>query len=170
MGAIWAAIWAAVIAAVVAIILAWRGHQDDVRDRRRATYSDAYKAAMGWVEMVYRVRRRSNKEDPTLVELFHARQEAITYFQGWISTESEAMGTAYGTFVAKLRAATEDLLREAWAQDPKPPWVKGHGEGPHPECQAASNEFLRLVRMHLSPWPWVTRGHGGDGATQGGNS
>jgi len=170
MSAVWAAIWAAIIAAAVAIFLAWRAHQDNVQDRRRATYSEAYKSAMGWVEMVYRVRRRSNKSDPAIVELFHARQEAINYFQGWISTESQAMGTAYGTFVAKLRVATEDLLREAWAQDPKPPWAKGHGEGPHPDCQAASNEFLRQVRMHLSPWPWVRWGHSGDRAAQGGNS
>ncbi len=170
MSAIWAAIWAAAIAAAVALLLAWRAHQDNVRDRQRATYSEAYKAAMGWVEMVYRVRRRSNKEDPTLVELFHARQEAITYFQGWISTESEGMGRAYGAFVTKLRAATGHLLQEAWRQEPKPPWAEGHGEGPHPDCQAASDHFLRQVRLHLSPWPWDRWRSGGDGTTQGGNT
>jgi hypothetical protein len=170
MGAVSAAIWAAIIAAVVAIILAWRAHLDNVQERRRVTYSEAYKAAMGLVEMVYRVRRRSKRAEPTLVELFHARQEAISYFQGWISTESEEMGAAYGFFVAEVRSATEDLLRDAWAEDPRPPWDKGHGEGPHPDCQAASNEFLRQVRLHLSPWPRIRRSRRGDSATQGRDS
>lgn len=170
MSAVWAAIGAAAIAAAVAIFLAWRAHQDNVRDRRRATYSEAYKVAMGWVEMVYRVRRRSNQSDPALVELFHARQEAINYFQGWISTESAQMGIAYGAFVTKLRAATEHLLQEAWAQEPKPPWAEGHGTGPHPDCQAPSDEFLRQVRIHLSPWPWDRWGSGGDATIQGGDT
>ncbi|HUY24705.1 MAG TPA: hypothetical protein VMV09_05295 [Candidatus Saccharimonadales bacterium] len=150
MEAIWAAIVGAAVAAAVSIYLAWRAHQENVRERRRATYSEAYKAAMGWVEMVYRVRRRSNKEDPKLVELFHERQEAITYFQGWIATESEVMGRAYRDLVDSLRGATEKLLQEAWASDPAPPWASGHGKGPRPDCQGASDKFLKQVRDHLS--------------------
>jgi hypothetical protein len=157
MGAVWAAIAGAAVAAAASIYLAWRAHQDNARERRRTTYSQAYKAAMAWVEMVYRVRRRSEQEDPKLVELFHARQEDITYFQGWISTESEEMGRAYSTLVLSLRAATKELIREAWTSQPTPPWDESHGQLKHPACQEASDKFLRDVRDHLSPWFCVRR-------------
>ena len=39
-------------------------------NRRRNLYSEAYKAAMAWVEMVYRVRRRSVDMEDDLVERY----------------------------------------------------------------------------------------------------
>jgi hypothetical protein len=126
-------------------------------DRRRSLYSNAYKAAMSWVEMVYRVRRRCDGQEQELVARFHDAQEDIAYHEGWLSTESAALGRSYCTFVAAVREASSPLIQTAWKEPVRALAEHTREADGHPVVRAARDAFLRDVRDHLSVWPWVRR-------------
>ena len=139
---------AAVIAAAVAIGQAGRA-------RRRNLYSDAYRSAMAWREMVYRVRRRSAGQEPELIAHFHEIQEQIHYHEGWIGTESPALAASYCTLVKTVRDVCAAPIREAWKAAPRDFANQTEPADVHPDVASAANAFLRDAREHLSPWPWV---------------
>ena len=58
--------------------------------RRRDLYSCAFKAALAWEEMLYRVRRRAEGDEAAraLINRFHELQEEVNYHQGWLQSES----------------------------------------------------------------------------------
>jgi hypothetical protein len=149
-----AAIAGAILTAVVAGALVWYQARGD---RRRGLYSNAYKAAMSWVEMVYRVRRRCEGQEQELLGRFHDAQEEISYHEGWLSTESAALGRSYCKFVAAVREAASPLIQAAW-KEPVRPLVEHTREADgHPDVRASRDAFLLDVREHLSIWPWVRR-------------
>lgn len=88
------------------------------RDRQRELYIRAYKTAMAWREMVYRVRRRAEgvEAERTLIDRFHELQEEIDYYQGWTAGESKWMGRSFCGLVAAIKEATREPIRFAWAQ------------------------------------------------------
>jgi hypothetical protein len=148
------AIAGAILTAVVAGALVWYQARGD---RRRSLYSSAYKAAMSWAEMVYRVRRRCEGQEQELVARFHDAQEDISYHEGWLSTESAALGRSYCKFVAAVRAAASPLIQAAW-KEPVRPLVEHTRDGDgHPDVRAVRDAFMLDVREHLSIWPWVRR-------------
>jgi hypothetical protein len=147
-----AALAGVILAAVIAGSFVWYQARGD---RRRTLYSNAYKAAMSWVEMVYRVRRRCDGQEQELVARFHDAQEEIAYHEGWLSTESAALGRSYCRFVAAVREAAIPLIQASWKEPVRP--LAEHtrdGDG-HPDVRAARDAFLIDVREHLSFWPWV---------------
>jgi hypothetical protein len=78
------------------------------RDRQRELYIRAYKTAMAWRGMVYRVRRRAEgvEAERTLIDRFHELQEEIDYYQGWTAGESRWMGRSFCGPVAAIKEAT----------------------------------------------------------------
>lgn len=124
------------------------------RDRRRLLYGDAYKTALAWREMLYRVRRRDSDGERDLINQFHELQDRLLYFEGWISSESPYMARSYQRLVASVKRVTEPLIRQAWESPTRQ--VPGNAqEGDvHPDVSVAADLFMRDVRSHLSPWKW----------------
>jgi hypothetical protein len=149
---------AAIIAGLVALfIAAFSGlavYVTAKRDRRRNLYSEAYKAALGWREVLYRVRRRAAGEEATraLVERFHGLQETIDYYQGWIATESPWLARSYCRLVGDVKSATDKLIAEAWKAPPRDPTSGTPEDDKHPELSEATERFLFDVRSHLAIW------------------
>src|SRR4051812_46812472 len=73
------------------------------RERRRLLYGEAFKAAMGWHEMLYRVRRRRDDNAGEIVDQFHELQERLTFYQGWIASESRYMERSYKRLVSEVK-------------------------------------------------------------------
>jgi hypothetical protein len=139
-------------AAVIGGLFVWAQAR---RDRRRSLYSDAYKAAMSWVEMVYRVRRRCEGQEQELVARFHDAQEDISYHEGWLSSESPALCRSYCRLVAAVREAAAPLIQAAWKEPVRPLAEHTRPEDVHPDVTAARDALLLDAREHLSPWFWV---------------
>jgi hypothetical protein len=153
----WAALGAAVISVAGALLTFYATAYKATRDRRRSLYSEAFRAAMSWVEVVYRVRRRTPAGQEDLLQHLHKLQEDIAYYQGWLATEAPALGVSYRRLVNGVRTEVGPLLREAWAEKVRPPW-EGTPQGEkEPDVAMVSAHYLEDVREHLSVWWWVRR-------------
>jgi hypothetical protein len=150
---------AALIAASSAIVLAGigriAGYISGKRERQRDLYSQAFKAAMSWREMVYRVRRRAEGDEPerVLIDRFHELQEELDYYQGWIASESPWMGRSYCRLVEEVKQKCADDINKAWDEPERRRPASGTLDNDnHPDCRADSDRFLFDVRSHLSMW------------------
>jgi hypothetical protein len=124
------------------------------QDRRNQMYATAYREALSWCEMLYRVRRRlSDDEEKAIVLRFHELQESLDYYQGWIGTESKHLARSYSRFVAGVKTKTKPFLQEAWTAKPISPSIDTRTFD-HPKTTEMSQAFLEDVRLHLSPWFW----------------
>ncbi len=143
--------WAALVAALTALLVAWSSRVTERQDSRRSLYSEAYKSALSWVEMLYRVRRRDPAKQHELVEQFHLLQERLDYHHGWIESESRSLGRSYRDLISTLKNATNDQIRQAWREDPCDPAegfdVQADGL---PGVAAAKDWFIADVRDHLT--------------------
>lgn len=148
--------WAALIALVGLIVTTLERRATERRDRRRSLYGGAYRAAVAWHEMLYRVRRRAEGSEQELVDRFHDLQEQFAYYRGWLSSESAALAESYRRLTDAVQDQTREPIREAWDQPPKPP-----DQQTEPATQVALPQeaelFLRDVREHLAWNPWVRR-------------
>lgn len=151
---------AAIVTAAVTVALAAVGGivalMTRKRLRQRDLYSCAYKAAMSWKEMLYRVRRRPEgaKSDEALIDRFHSLQEELDYYQGWIGSESPWMGRSYCRLVNAVKKETGEPIVSAWAEpERRPPANATFDDDTHPNCKKASDRFLFDVRCHLSIFP-----------------
>lgn len=130
------------------------------RDRRRALYGAAYRDAMAWTEMLYRVRRRANTEEAerALIERFHELQEQIDLQRGWLGSESVYLARSYCRVVEAIKGSTLPLIQRAWEIPGRKPAEIDAGGEEHPDCEAASLRFLFDIRLHLSIipfFPWL---------------
>lgn len=132
-----------------ALIAAAAAYFATIRDRRRVLYGEAFKSALGWVEMLYRVRRRSGVDDAAINERFHALQESLTYYDGWIASESLFMARSYRRLVKAVKTETEPLIQQAWETKPDVKAVGAVAEDP--SFRSQSDVFMKDVRSYLSP-------------------
>jgi hypothetical protein len=147
------AVIAAAGATVVALITATAAFFASKRDRRRQLYGEAYRAAMAWREMLYRVRRRQADKTSELIDRSHDIQEQIYYYTGWIGSESKLLQRSYIRLVQKVKSETKGPLQVAWETQPPEGvhWRSLEAET-HPNVELAADQFLRDVRNHLSAW------------------
>lgn len=138
----------------VALFTALAAYLASKRERRRVLYSEAVKVAVGWKEMLYRVRRREAGQEPVLINRFHDLQDELAYYQAWIGSDSKYMKRSYDRFVAGVKQKTERLITQAWVDRVRP--VPGNAQpgDEHPDLSDLTASFLEDVRSHLSPWPW----------------
>lgn len=158
--------WAALVAATATLLVYLVGRLAEVRDRRRDSFGSAYQAARGWVEAVYRVRRRDSRTETQqqIVGHLHDLQERIDYHRGWIVAESPTMALAYDELVDCIKAACKEPLQRAWAEPPRTVENWTQADDAHPaedeNLKTADSDFRTAVRRHLSPWllpriwPW----------------
>lgn len=149
---------AALSAVVVALLSAFIARVYVGRDRRRQMYGEAFRAALEWREMVYRLRRRGNtkEDDRVIVDRFHDLQERLDFYEGWIGSESKYMRRSFKHLVKAAKDATKADIQAAWDR----PGQKGNLDpGEHNPIidQSAMADYLRDVRAHLSmqPWRWL---------------
>lgn len=154
----WPAVAAGIAAITIALINFLYSQWASRVDRRRHLYSEAYKAAMAWVEMLYRVRRRGEGTGNDLVERFHVLQETIAYHEGWLATESPALARSYCKLIDAVRDAVSPLIKQAWTDEPRARSHQRIDGDEDPNVRSARDDFLRDARDHLSLWPWVRLG------------
>jgi hypothetical protein len=153
--AVAAAIVTAVAGILLAVLRAGALVVSGKRERQRDLYGKAYRAAMAWREMLYRVRRRGAGEDAdrALIERFHELQEEIDYYQGWTASDGRWIGRSYCRLVEEIKRETRPLLQGAWAeQERRPAAAMARDEDGHPQTDEARDRFLKDVRNHLSLW------------------
>jgi hypothetical protein len=139
---------------VVAVLSALAAYLASKRDRRRALYSEAVQVIVGWKEMLYRVRRRSDDKTGSLVDAFHELQDKLSYCQAWIGGESKYMSRSYARLVRDIKGATEKLIWEAWDEPVRPEPGNALLKDSHPDISAFVDAFATDMRSHLSPMPW----------------
>ena len=140
---------ATVSAAIIAALAAYLATR---RDRRRQLYGEALKAALGWREMLYRVRRRQKSNQADLVDKFHDLQEQLTYYQGWIGSESRYVARSYRRLVKAVKDGTQELITATWNEPIRELPGNALPTDEHPSFDVEADAFLRDVRGHLSPW------------------
>lgn len=124
------------------------------RDRRRALYGEATRAAVAWNEQLYRVRRRREGDEASLVEHFHHVQGEIAHYQAWIGSDSRFMKRSFDRLVRESKRATQSLINEAWEHPIRPLPGNASSSDEHPDLDDLAAAFQRDVRGHLSPQPW----------------
>jgi hypothetical protein len=124
------------------------------RERQRALYGDAYRAAMAWRQMLYRVRTRAPGTEHELLSRFDKLQVRIDYYRGWTASEGRWIGRSYAQFVLVVQESTSPLIEKAWkmSDDERLPWNDERDSAGHPPTDAASDLFLMDIRNHLSLW------------------
>ena len=158
-GSVEAAIIAAAGSIVLAVFRSLVSYASDRRERERKLYSEAYRDAMAWHEMLYRVRRRAkgDEADRVLIERFHTLQESIDFHQGWISGESTWMGRSYRRLVKQIKSETKDAIISAWSEPHRRLPAEGTKPDDYsPKIEGACARFLTDVRWHLSAW-WLPK-------------
>ena len=150
---------------IIALVSAWLAWRTARYTERRKLYAEATKAAVAWVELLYRVRRRgSNDEDVVrpLVERFHQAQENLTFHKAWIGSESEHMAASYKMLVDGVKARTLNQINEEWESEPRALPANAVEGDTHPDVSDLTDAFLGDVRSHLSPNPFSKAPSGGE--------
>jgi hypothetical protein len=139
---------------LVAFLSALALYFSSKRDRRRALYSEAVQAILGWGEMLYRVRRRDRDQSRELISTFHDLQKKLSYYEAWIGSESIFMSRSYGRLIKAVKSSTEKLIQDAWKEEVRVVPGDAVPADEHPKLAGAVDDFLRDVRSHLSPFFW----------------
>lgn len=123
-------------------------------------YGEAFRAALEWQEMLYRIRRRENTNEAAhaVITRFHDLQERLNYYEGWIGSESKYMRRSYRRLVDSQKREMKNYIQDAWSK----PGTTGNAQDDdrYPDAAIltdAADLFLRDVRNHLSiqPWRWL---------------
>ena len=147
-----AAVATAAGAILLALLRAFAFVVTGKRERERKLYGDAYRAAMAWRQMLYRVRTRAPGSEHKLLERFDKLQVSIDYYQGWTASEGRAIGRSYARFIDDIQAKTNPLIDRAWKMpaDERLTTNDARDSAGHPETDVARDRFLKDVRSHLS--------------------
>lgn len=148
---------AALVAGFVGLYLNYRRQRGEAGDRRRTLHGEAYQAALEWCEGVWRVRRRpkDGSGDDALVQHFHAMQEKIAFYEGWLNMEDRHLGGAYRVFLEGVMSECRELIQDAWRDDGRHPSEQAPVGERNPDVQALKEAFLTDARDLASRWPWV---------------
>jgi hypothetical protein len=144
----------AATAVIVAILAALTAYMSAKREQRRALYSEAIKVAVGWEEMLFRVRRRREGQEQDLVDRFHELQDNLTYHRAWVGTDSKYMKLSYDALTGAVKSAMAEPIKQAWADGIRPIPGDAISSDSFPNVDAHLDRFLADVRSHLSPLPW----------------
>lgn len=142
-----AAITAAVIGAIAAVLTAQRA-------QLRVTYGEAIRAATAWVELLYRVRRRTADEEKEIRNLFHEAQDRLLYYKAWVGTDQQAMARSYAKLVDGVQTQTRSSIQQAWEEELRPARGNAQPDEEHPNITPLVDAFLTDVRDRMSLLPW----------------
>lgn len=89
--------------------------------RRRDGYAAATRELVAWVEMPYRIRRRTSDEPEVLADLaarLHDGQEALAYRSSWIRSDSRWLAEIFDDVRGHIRCEHGPACGEAWRSPP----------------------------------------------------
>jgi hypothetical protein len=140
------------VAVLLALLRAFALVVSGRRERERELYGNAYRAAMAWRQMLYRVRTRQPNSEEALLARFDKLQVEIDYYQGWVSSEGRWIGRSYQRLVREIQGKTVCLLELAWSMSDgeRLPTNRRRDAAGHPDTQWDSERFFNDVRSHLS--------------------
>jgi hypothetical protein len=153
---------AALITATINLWLARRRSREEVRNRLRNSFAEAFAAYSAYKEFPYAIRRRRAdvpaEERIRLSEALREIQARLAYHLAWTTTESETVGQAYTNLVQQVRRTAGAAMHEAWKAPPTesddtmniPPSVIDLSPlAPH---EAAYMDAVRTHLTRLAPW------------------
>lgn len=140
-------------AVIAALLTHYLGQSERERNKRRKLYAEAIQAALGWREMLYRVRRRQSGSDDerAITLLFHDLQERLDYYDGLIWSHSPSLGRSYRKLVKQIRNASQPLIQEAWKNNPIKPQDYDPSALKNPKFKKQFDDFLEDVVRQTKP-------------------
>lgn len=105
------------VAALTMIVTLVFTRVSDAANRRRDRYAAAVATLVAWVELPYRIRRRTDDAPETLArlaEVGHALQEQLACHEAWISTENARVAAVYAQALRSIRPLVGTAMEEAW--------------------------------------------------------
>ena len=147
---------------LIAIAAFFVKRRADELARRRELCSKALAAALDWLEVPYRIRRREDESAAARVALadgVHELQQRMTFYQAWLRVELPSLALPYESLCAAVKRATVDATQRVWGS----PGVRRDsdmnvGGLDIAEMHDETAAFVRSVRHELSLWrgllPW----------------
>ena len=116
-----AAVAAAIIAAAIAVRV-YRKQQAETRSQQKATfYAEAVRAVEDYAEAPYRIRRRDGSAAVRreLTQHLSDVKSRISFYTAWMAIHgTEAVASAYHTYVAAARTEAGQQMTTAWRSRP----------------------------------------------------
>ena len=112
---------AAAIAALVAVLVYFLGQRQATVERKRRASAEAIADALSWLELPYRIRRRTSDTPETLgalAERVHHLQERLLFHDNWLRIEVPQAYPKYQELVRGVKEVALPFIREAWNTAP----------------------------------------------------
>ena len=149
---------AALIAVVGAVVAYSLGQRQAALERKRKSCAQAIADALQWLELPYRIRRRTDDAAETfssLAERINNLREQLEFHEKWLRIEMPDSAQKYGRLVKEVRAAAGTAIADAWRTGP----VKsaedmniGALDISRNQVEEAVEEFSSAVVKELSWW------------------
>ena len=107
----------AAVAVVAAVATMFVTRSNEVVNQRREHYAEAVEALFAWMELPYRIRRRTGDDATTLSNLAnraHDLHEQIARHQAWIAADHQGIARAYEAARKTIRKHVGPAMKKAW--------------------------------------------------------
>ncbi len=157
-----AAVIAAIIAAAITFLAFLGDRYREALARRGKLAAEALSDALLWLEIPYRVRRRTDNNAATLSDLaerIHRLQERQVFHTSWLQVE---IPDAHAPYVALLKAVKQQVreyIQAAWRSDPaERPEDMNVGPLYQADVTSEIEGYVQAIRgaVGIWRWPWST--------------
>lgn len=157
-----AVVVAAIIAAGAGFTAFFLERYREALERKRRLASEALSVALLWLEIPYRVRRRTDNNPATLSDLaerIHRLQERQVFHTSWLQVE---IPDAHAPYVALLKAVKQQVreyIQAAWRSDPaERPEDMNVGPLFQADVTSEIEGYVQAIRgaVGIWRWPWST--------------
>lgn len=151
-----AAVIAAIISAALAVLAFFLNQRLASLERCRGACAEALGEALAWLELPYRIRRRTDDKAETLASLaerIHHLQERLAFHESWLQVEVPGAYEPYRTLVRGIRDGSRDALKQSWEETPKTEAKDMNiGDVPAPDVRELREAFCEAARRDLAVW------------------
>ena len=117
----WAPILAASLPALAAVLIYVLSQRQVALERKRRACAEAISDALSWLELPYRIRRRTDDTDDTLrslAERIHNLQERLLFHENWLRVEIPQTSQQYRDLVQRVKKKAGPAMQDAWKASP----------------------------------------------------
>jgi len=117
-GGLWT-LGAAFLTAVSSVAVAVTPRRLEAREQIRQRYAATTEVLASWIELPYRIARRTSDQPGTLQQLAetaHDLQERTANTQAWVAADSRTLGYLYVRVVTVVRDKSGTAAHESWAR------------------------------------------------------
>ena len=107
--------------ALAAVLIYVLNQRQAALERKRRACAEAISDALSWLELPYRIRRRTDDTHDTirgLVERIHHIQERLLFHENWLRVEIPQTYPQYRDLVQEVKKAAEPAMQDAWKSSP----------------------------------------------------